>query len=340
MKENLKFGALIGLAVCASAWCSGATAQYIPEGYQSMQGMAPVYTLPGYQPIAQGPAIEPPDVRVSPNIRNLTVKEALASLFNGKAAARYTFDGSEATRRVTLTANNLRLATAVAAIADQAGLNWAASVGADSSGKSHIAFNIAKRLASDGYRPDSAVIWRVQPGADQPESNIILPFTNPAWGLNNFYRMDNGVWSDSTKLPSYFYDGGAHPTTGAAATGEPTAPSTSEPAPSPETRNESGVPFFKGLPYIGRLFTVRETEERSTFTCPTCRFQATILAKRHPVKCAACGREMQDDWKVCPFDGARRPAGQTEWRVCPHCGTPIKSGGASGPSTSHTRSGR
>jgi len=74
--------------------------------------------------------------------------------------------------------------------------------------------------------------------------------------------------------------------------------------------------------------TVEVKEVRSTFTCPHCKQQVTVIHKHESPKCEKCGRVFHDDWQFCPFDGAKRPAGaDSDWQFCPLCGKSIKADG-------------
>ena len=74
------------------------------------------------------------------------------------------------------------------------------------------------------------------------------------------------------------------------------------------------------------LFGTRDvTEVRSTFTCPHCKQQVTVLHQHQAPKCETCGRVFHDDWQFCPFDGAKRPADAGgDWQFCPICGKSVK----------------
>ena len=53
--------------------------------------------------------------------------------------------------------------------------------------------------------------------------------------------------------------------------------------------------------------------QRSTFTCPHCKGQVTILRQKKPAQCSKCGRSFEGDWQYCPFDGTKRPASETRF---------------------------
>jgi hypothetical protein len=65
-----------------------------------------------------------------------------------------------------------------------------------------------------------------------------------------------------------------------------------------------------------RMFTT----QRSTFMCPHCKGQATVLRQSAPPQCPKCNRLFQADWQFCPADGTKRPAQSSDWKFCPLCG--------------------
>ncbi len=73
----------------------------------------------------------------------------------------------------------------------------------------------------------------------------------------------------------------------------------------------------------GFVYTYPKREERSTFTCPHCKRQATVIRKVETPKCPKCERVFQPSWQFCPYDGTRRPAGETTWKACPFCGKQV-----------------
>ena len=76
------------------------------------------------------------------------------------------------------------------------------------------------------------------------------------------------------------------------------------------------------------LGTTSVSEVRSTFTCPHCKQQVTVIHKHESPKCEKCGRTFRDDWQFCPFDGAKRTAtAGTDWQFCPICGKSVKGDG-------------
>jgi hypothetical protein len=83
-----------------------------------------------------------------------------------------------------------------------------------------------------------------------------------------------------------------------------------------------GVPTMAEIFHDGGAFSVltRTREERSTFNCPHCKGQTTMVRVKQKASCPKCSRLMQDDWQFCPADGTKRPAAPNEWRYCPICG--------------------
>jgi hypothetical protein len=76
---------------------------------------------------------------------------------------------------------------------------------------------------------------------------------------------------------------------------------------------------------LARIYSMTEMmETRSTFNCPHCKKQATVLRRNQQPRCTTCSRPFQSGWQVCPFDGTKRPAAQGEWKYCPFCGKAVK----------------
>lgn len=76
---------------------------------------------------------------------------------------------------------------------------------------------------------------------------------------------------------------------------------------------------FQGSPL---LYSMRE--ERSTFNCPHCKGQTTVVRRRQQPKCTKCDRTFQTDWQFCPADGAKRPPDPGAWQFCPMCGKRVQ----------------
>jgi transcription elongation factor Elf1 len=73
----------------------------------------------------------------------------------------------------------------------------------------------------------------------------------------------------------------------------------------------------------GLVYSYGSREQRSTFTCPHCKRQATVIRKAVTPKCPKCERVFQSSWQFCPNDGTRRPASETTWKACPFCGKQV-----------------
>lgn len=89
--------------------------------------------------------------------------------------------------------------------------------------------------------------------------------------------------------------------------------------------------------YLSRLspnsvfYSFDAVEERSTFNCPHCKGQSTILRTRQQPRCTKCSRVFQKEWQFCPADGAKRPAAPVEWKYCPSCGKEVRMQKSEGP---------
>ena len=80
-----------------------------------------------------------------------------------------------------------------------------------------------------------------------------------------------------------------------------------------------GTIRFQGNPL---LYSIRE--ERSTFNCPHCKGQTTVVRRRQQPKCTKCDRTFQTDWQFCPADGGKRPPDPGAWQYCPMCGKRVQ----------------
>jgi ribosomal protein S27AE len=76
-------------------------------------------------------------------------------------------------------------------------------------------------------------------------------------------------------------------------------------------------------PQTPQMRVYRWQSQKKTFTCPRCHNSISILQQPEEVKCTKCHREFEDSWKVCPFDGTKRPEPKDKWRFCPICGKSI-----------------
>jgi len=71
------------------------------------------------------------------------------------------------------------------------------------------------------------------------------------------------------------------------------------------------------------LYTTVTSERQSTFICPHCKGQTTVVRSRQQPKCPKCGRTFQTEWQFCPFDSSKRPATPGAWKFCPLCGKEV-----------------
>jgi hypothetical protein len=76
-------------------------------------------------------------------------------------------------------------------------------------------------------------------------------------------------------------------------------------------------------PPTPQLRVYRWQSQKRTFTCPRCHNSISILQQPTETKCTKCERHFEDSWKVCPFDGTKRPEAKDKWRFCPICGKSI-----------------
>jgi hypothetical protein len=76
-------------------------------------------------------------------------------------------------------------------------------------------------------------------------------------------------------------------------------------------------------PNAAWVYGLSTGENRSTFICPHCKGQVTVIRQRQLPKCPKCSRTFQGEWQFCPFDGAKRPAVAGGWKYCPICGKAV-----------------
>jgi len=76
--------------------------------------------------------------------------------------------------------------------------------------------------------------------------------------------------------------------------------------------------------FAPRFYSAFTSEERSSFTCPSCKGQVTVIRHRQQPKCPKCGKAFAGDWQYCPNDGTKRPATTGTWKYCPICGKEVK----------------
>jgi len=225
--------------------------------------------------------------------------------------------------RVTIVAKNIRLNTALDMLTDATDINWnQQSVNKVDAKSVSIVYHLGKKVSRN---------WWEQ-GYFSPYINTAVPLYsngNLYWNGQNDTRWnfqftpqknDPGQKLNITPYPNgnQRFDIGTNLLQ--------VKPSTYQ--------NQVGTTFIQGQ--LNNLSTnyslantlasvVDTTEVRSTFTCPHCKNQVTVIHKHEAPKCDKCGRVFHDDWQFCPFDGAKRPASaDPDWQFCPICGERIK----------------
>jgi hypothetical protein len=271
-----------------------------------------------------------PAARISLDV-NERIQSALAKLFN-QSGLRFELDRDvPSNTRVTLRVRNVSFLTALRALLEQADLGWTVTTTID--GKE------ARALYRIGKQP---TLLQTMPIVDPnlspqslrlPKGNLLMmPRKEASRSIQIEGSIPNLAGSPQTYLhltnPTLPSDNrllvapvGPNGNTVQIAPSAPLLPA----SPNKASRNGPDatgqkVPLLGDLPIIGSLFTTRTRTERSIFTCPHCHEQATVVRSHEAPSCPECGRQFQTDWKVCPFDGAKRPANTGEWKFCPVCG--------------------
>ncbi|MBC8101172.1 MAG: hypothetical protein H7Z41_01110, partial [Cytophagales bacterium] len=67
-------------------------------------------------------------------------------------------------------------------------------------------------------------------------------------------------------------------------------------------------------PQSPQMRVFRWQSQKRTFTCPHCRNSISILQQPEDIHCLKCQRVFEEDWQVCPYDGAKRPERKDAWR--------------------------
>jgi hypothetical protein len=208
-------------------------------------------------------ALDMPDRRVTLDLDNASLRDALKSVFD-QAKEKYEIDKDVPEGpRITLHAKNIRFDTALDVVTQAGGVGWSRESVWKNGEKSH------STTLQSSFRITKA-----------PSVN---PFFSAA---RNLFRNDYNL-SDSLK-------------------------------------SHRGDLFFNN-PKNGSLsyYELVAPEHRSTFTCPHCKGQVTVVRRTQAPKCPKCGRTFQPDWQFCPADGSPRPRDPGEWKFCPLCGKPI-----------------
>ena len=264
---------------------------------------------------------------VNLNLRNAPLKEAIKQLTEQTKQEFVLEADAPAGARVTIVAKNIRLNTALDMLTDATNLNWnRQTVKKTDAKEAVVVYHLGKKVSRN---------WWEQ-GYFSPYINTAVPRDsngNLYWNGQNYNR-----WNFQYTAPKT--DPGQKPEL--------------TPAPKGNRNFDVGTNLLQASPYtnslrVGTTFTQGQsnnfsatysplattltgvfntTEVRSTFTCPHCKNQVTVIHKHEAPKCDKCGRVFHDDWQFCPFDGAKRPAGtDTDWQFCPICGERIKPDG-------------
>lgn len=203
------------------------------------------------------------DMRVSPDLRNVSVREAARRLAEQSKREIIVDPDVTESARVSLSAQNVQLTTVLDLISQSAGVRWGREV------KPTTALKPGKT---------NSTIYRI--GKINSLIAPALRLTAPGNTYLNRLIVRPNQSRSTTVAPAY--EGGA-----------------------------------------GLLYSLSQRETRSTFTCPHCKRQATVIRKTEAPKCPQCERVFQPTWQFCPQDGTRRPAGESAWKNCPFCGKTV-----------------
>lgn len=239
------------------------------------------------------------DVSVSRiDLVDASVKQALDSLFK-QAKLTYEFvDKDEPDARITLKADRVKFATALDLITNSAGLRWAV---VSKDGKT--TYKVGKSVRSDS----SFFTTLKMPNGNLFRRNNVAKLSTPtriAQGTSSFFpRADSGIVYNVA--PSL--DGKKLNLDSSVLLAKP----------------EKGIVNLLVSPDTSGWLTLNQQEERSTFICPHCKGQTTVVRHHQQPKCPKCNRVFQDEWQFCPIDGAKRPPFPGAWRFCPMCGKEV-----------------
>jgi hypothetical protein len=318
-----------------------------------------------WQPDWAGPPTMPtiPTTRVALDVNKVRIADALKKLF-AQVGERYELDSDvPANTRITLRVRNVSFLTALQAMVEQADLSWTFQTPTKGEPRPAL-YKIGKQSTMVLTTPwiDSRFYPRYIPWRLQDNGPMFLPWSqdnSPTYISGSGQPNPYPYWNIQMG-PNYWFDtptSSGTPGTrtfivpGVTITPDvitaPVGSSLHADMPSGNRINLPGsansaltevngvaqngiivnkVPLLSDIPLIGNFFTTRTREERSIFTCPHCHGQVTVVRKHETPICPECGRTFEVQWKVCPFDGAKRPVVAGEWQFCPICGKSI--GGA------------
>jgi len=244
-------------------------------------------------------------MRVSPNINNDNLRDAIKRVI-GKADVTYEIDADVPTdKKVTLKAENIPLYTAINVLIESAGIGCTESRKRTVSDTEKVRLTLEKIHLHFRKAPSAPL------GGGPSSWTLNIPntvFDKTNWA-NNFYTFQDGKIKEKSADGKVLFNDSINPK-------EAT------------TYTNKLLDSFKGLStstdgWKPMLYNLTSSEERSTFTCPHCKQQVTVIKKHVAPKCPTCGRTFQDDWKFCPVDGTKRPDDPGEWKFCPHCGKAV-----------------
>jgi hypothetical protein len=287
------------------------------------------YILPAGSQISSGPTFYTPstqsNVRVSLNLRNARLKEAVKQL-SEQTKLEFVLDSDvPADARVTIVAKNIRLGTALDMLTDATDLKWGRKVTRKKDSKeAEVTYQIGKTVTqpflqwSDAspttgfFSNDNKLFQWNGKGQDlklykdllKKDGTPLKPGDLPF--LNGSLKIDSGKSLNLTKPFTYTLPGGTQFL-------QPNI-------------IQGNIPMVGAYSLNNALIGTRALAEvHSTFTCPHCKQQVTVIHRHETTKCETCGRPFHDDWQFCPFDGGKRAAkANTDWQFCPLCGKSVK----------------
>jgi hypothetical protein len=275
------------------------------------------------------PAIS--QARVNLNLRNAPLKEAIKQLTDQTKQQFVLENDVPADARITAVAKNIRLSTALDLITDVTGLNWGPQMLNErpqtskepTSKAGGLAIHIGKNVSRGFFKvmqnggslnrwnaalPDNTDFYKSTPLELIPQKLNDPLILNGSRSIIQGKPLDYGAGNSKTGLK--FLPG--------TRLNFSVAPNGS--APDNATNLSTAYTLANTL-----IQTNKVAEVRSTFTCPHCKQQVTVIHQHQSPKCDQCGRVFRDDWQFCPFDGAKRPAtAGIDWQFCPICGKSVK----------------
>ncbi len=277
-----------------------------------------------------------PDVRVNLNLRNASLKDALKQITEQTKREIVLDKDVPDNAKITVSAKNIRFMTALDILADEADLHVNPQVSTRPEQKEvSVVYHLGKKASGSSYSPflggDSywfdyggnkwnanAPVIRFYDHADLPTLKLSpnRPFELTVPANPNGKSLPLEVVPDKTTVPQVKLLNDSPKTS-------LTFPSSGKLYQwSADTISPQNYSSYSTL-----LSGVKVTEEHSTFTCPHCKQQVTVIHQHAAPKCEKCSRVFHDDWQFCPFDGAKRPAtAGIDWQFCPLCGKSIKEG--------------